>query len=91
MLPEWLDVDRLRILSLLLIAIIVFLMFASLRFVTRTAIRISIIVLLFSLGVSAWLYRDSLDDCRSTCSCSLFGFDVDFSRTARLNCEAREP
>lgn len=89
MLPSWVDVTVLKWFSLGGVVVVLLLNLFVIRMAQRMAIRAVMFLILISIAVTFWIYRDNLDECRRTCSCSLVGFDVDFSpaedRVCNLN------
>lgn len=88
MLPDWIDVSLLKGLSWVVLVGIALLMLFSIRMISSMVRKVVALVLLLGLAIGVWLYRDDLDNCRRTCSCSVAGFDVDFSDAAERECEA---
>ncbi len=88
MLPEWMDVTFIERMSWAVIIGLGLLMLLTVRIVTSVLQKIVALVLLFGLVVSVWVYREDLDECRLTCSCSVAGFEVDFPEGAIRQCEA---
>ncbi len=80
---KWLSIALLIFLTLLAVWVM--------RLVQRLALRATVVLILLALAVTVWIYRDSLDECRVTCSCSLLGFDVDFSDNAEFVCANPTP
>lgn len=86
MLPEWLDAEMLRQMSvgvLIALAVLAFLVF---RFFAKMVTRIVALAVIVVLAGAVWLQWEDLQDCADTCSCSLFGQDVHVPRCE----EARE-
>lgn len=77
--------ERMAWATLILLAL---LMLFAIRMITSLAQKLVALMLLFGLAIAVWVYRGDLDSCRRTCSCSVAGFDVDFSEGAELQCDA---
>ncbi len=75
--PSDLDPDTLRWLILGAIALVLVAMFLVVRFVQRLMVKALLFGVLAVLGLSLWIQRDDLQDCADTCSCSLYGLDVE--------------
>ena len=75
-LPSWLDADRLRWVTLVAIAVLVILGLGIVRFVQRMLTMLLALGLVGGLVVALWVQRDDLKDCQATCSCRLFGQEV---------------
>jgi TctA family transporter len=75
--PESLDAASLRWIILVIIAAIVVAMYLVMRFVRKMATRVVFLVILAVLGIYLFVERENLADCVDTCSCSLFGMDVE--------------
>jgi hypothetical protein len=88
MLPEFMDVTFLERMSWAVLIGLGLLMLLTVRIVTSVLQKIVALVLLFGLVVSVWVYREDLDECRRTCSCSVAGFEVDFPPGAIQQCQA---
>lgn len=91
MLPSWLDVTMLKWLSIAALIFLTLLAVWTMRMVQRMALRVMVFLVMLALGVTVWVYRDSLDECRVTCSCTLVGLDVDFSDRAEFICANPTP
>lgn len=76
MLPDWLDVDMLRFLALVSVGLLVLLAVFSGWVLKKTMFRALSLLVCVGLGFGVWWYRDRLDECRVTCSCSFLGYDV---------------
>lgn len=72
-----LDPDALRWLLLGAIALVLVAMFLVVRFVQKVAVKLVLFAVLAALGLSLWVQRVELADCAATCSCSLYGRDVE--------------
>ncbi|MFT7650151.1 MAG: hypothetical protein ACI8Y4_004917 [Candidatus Poriferisodalaceae bacterium] len=76
MLPDWLDVERLEVAGIVMLAILVVLAFLVVRFVTRVLWRMLWVGLIALVAFGVWTERESLSECQATCSCELFGREV---------------
>jgi dolichyl-phosphate-mannose--protein O-mannosyl transferase len=74
--PESLDAETLRWMILVALALIVFAMYAIIRFVQKRVTRALMLALLVVIGIALYVERENLTDCVDTCSCTLFGEDV---------------
>lgn len=87
MLPDWIDVTLLDRSAWIALVVVALLMLFAIRIVVSTIQKVVALLLLFAVGLAIWVYRDDLDSCRQTCSCSLAGFEVDFPDIAVDQCE----
>ena len=86
--PEELDAETLRWIILAVLAGLVVGMYVIIRFVQKAATRVLMLVLLGVVGVALYVQRDSLADCVDTCSCTLFGQDVEIPENRNTgNCQ----
>ena len=86
--PESLDADTLRWIILVVLAGLVVGMYTIIRFVRKATTRGLMLILLAVVGVSLYVQRESLEDCVDTCSCTLFGQDVEIPENRNTgNCE----
>ncbi|MBT5579908.1 MAG: hypothetical protein HOH36_10170 [Acidimicrobiaceae bacterium] len=83
MLPDWLDPQTLQWAILVVIAVLLYLMYVVARTVRRALTRFLLFILLAGLGLSLWVQRDDLQNCVDTCSCSLYGQDVEIPEDRR--------
>ncbi|MBT5138197.1 MAG: hypothetical protein HOM37_03975 [Acidimicrobiaceae bacterium] len=83
MLPDWLDPQTLQWAILGVIAVLLYLMYVVARTVRRALTRFLLFILLAGLGLSLWVQRDDLQNCVDTCSCSLYGQDVEIPEDRR--------
>lgn len=78
-LPDWVTPENARTIALVVgIAAIVLIVFV-LRFVQKLMMKIIVTVLLALIGLGAWYERADLEDCARTCSCRIFGQDINIS------------
>ena len=86
MIPDWADAESLQ--QIILGAIVALAILAALvmRIVRRLLLRLVLVVLIGALAASLWLQRADLGDCVDTCSCKLFGQDVDIPADKNPNC-----
>ena len=75
--PDWLDPDTLRWVLLALLVGVLVLMFVVVRFIQKLVLRTVLFLVLAGVGLSLWVQREDLGDCVDTCSCSLYGIDVE--------------
>jgi uncharacterized membrane protein len=85
-LPEWLDVDNMRTVALVLILAALVLAFLVVRFVQKMVIKIMATVLLVAIAALAWYQRADLGDCAKTCDCKVLGFTVETPRSDDPGC-----
>ena len=83
MLPDWVDPQTLQWAILGVIAVLLYLMYVVARTVRRALTRFLLFILLAGLGLSLWVQRDDLQNCVDTCSCSLYGQDVEIPEDRR--------
>lgn len=76
-LPDWLDPEILKWLILVVIAVLLYLMYVVMRFVQRMVLKVVLFTLLAGIGLSLWVQRTDLQDCASSCECSLYGQTVE--------------
>ena len=86
MIGDWVDAESLQ--PILLGATVVLAVGAALvwRGVRRLLLRLVLVALIGALAASLWLQRADLQDCVDTCSCRLFGQEVDVPADANPNC-----
>ena len=84
--PSWLDVDTLLWLIPVVILGLFGLMFIVFRFVTQLVTKAILLALLAALVVGLWVQREDLGDCVDTCTCRLFGQDVEVPDSSNPNC-----
>ena len=77
MLPDWADPETLRWIILVVIAVVVYAMYAVVRFVQAAMLKLVLFVVLAGVGLSLWVQRTDLADCAQTCTCRLYGQDVE--------------
>lgn len=75
--PESLDADTLRWVIPVVVAVVLALMGLVVRFVQRLVLKVALFGLLAGVGLALWIQRADLEDCATTCSCSLFGVEVE--------------
>jgi len=75
-LPSWLNVQNLQILALIFTIAAIGLGLLAAISVAKPGPRATLILLCFVVGVGSFMYRQNLDDCKPTCSCSLGGMTV---------------
>ncbi|MGH9186814.1 MAG: hypothetical protein ACRD0U_13510 [Acidimicrobiales bacterium] len=76
MLPDSLDPDTLRTVSIGALALLAVLALFVLRVVQRVMTKILLIGLLVAIAAGIWWQRDKLSDCAETCDCRFAGFEV---------------
>lgn len=87
MVPEGLDAETLRWIILVVLTGMVVAMYMIIRFVQKAATRMLMLVLLCGMGLALFVQRESLADCVETCSCTLFGQDVEIPENRNIgNC-----
>lgn len=80
MLPEWLDDEALRQISvgvLIGLAVLALLVF---RFFAKLVTRLVMLAVIAALAGAVWLQWEDLQQCADECSCTLFGQDVHVPR-----------
>jgi len=82
-LPDWLDPETLQWTILVVIAVLLYLMYVVARTVRRALTRFLLFILLAGLGLSLWVQREDLQNCVDTCSCSVYGQDVEIPEDRR--------
>lgn len=78
--PEWLDAELLRQMSvgvLIALGVAALLVF---RFVTKMVTRLIFLSVIAVLATGVWLQWENLQDCADDCSCELFGQEVHVPR-----------
>jgi len=75
-LPDWLDADRLRWMTLAAMAVLVVVGLVVARFVQRILTMVVGLALVGGLLAAIWFERNDLQNCQETCSCRLFAQDV---------------
>ncbi len=76
MLPEWLDADRLSIALVGGIAALALAAFIALRLIRRLVLAVLISVVLIGGAAVLAVQWSGLRDCQETCSCQVFGRQV---------------
>ena len=76
-LPDWLNADRLQWVTLAVMALLLVVALGIVRFVQRAIAMLLGLGLIGGLMVGLWVQREDLKDCQATCSCRLFGQDVE--------------
>ncbi|WP_419856259.1 hypothetical protein [Candidatus Poriferisodalis sp.] len=77
MLPEWLDADRLSIALVSGIAALAAAAFVALRLIRRLMVAVLVSVVLVGGAVVLAVQWSGLRDCQDTCSCEVFGRQVE--------------
>ena len=75
-LPEWVSpklVENLTIVALVLLGVILLLI---LRFVSKLLLKLIFLTIVFALALGVWSERSELSGCISTCSCEIFGQNI---------------
>jgi hypothetical protein len=75
--PDQLDADTLRWAIPVVVAVLLVAMFLVVRFVQRLVLKVVLFAALAGFGLALWIQRADLEDCAVTCSCTLFGVDVE--------------
>ena len=70
------NAENLQILSLLAIGLAVLCGVFIVINVQKAATRLVMLALMLSIGVGAYVYRQDLENCKPSCSCTLGGFKV---------------
>lgn len=81
-LPQWFNADRLQWVAVAAMVLLVVLGLLVARFVQRMVAMMLSLALIGGLLVALWVQRTDLQDCQQTCSCRLFGQDVDIPDNA---------
>lgn len=83
---EWVDAESLQ--GVILVAVVALAVVAALvvRVVRRLVLRLLLVVFIGALAAGLWLQRAELEDCVETCSCRLFGQEVDIPADANPSC-----
>ncbi len=84
MTPDWLDPELLRWAILAVLVVLAVLAFMVLRIIRKVLTKVLLLVIIAALGTSLLVQRNELADCVETCSCSLYGFDVEIPEDERL-------
>lgn len=79
-LPSFLTPDRLRWIIPLVTLAMLFAAFWVVRFITKLAIKASILGVIAIFLFTLWIQRGDLGDCAKTCECSLYGIEVDITQ-----------
>jgi hypothetical protein len=85
-LPDWLDVDNVRTIALLVGLAALVVAFMVIRFVQKMVVKLVATVLLVGLAALAWYQRADLGDCAKTCECKLLGFTIETPRSDSPEC-----
>ncbi len=84
-LPDGLNSDALQKIILGLLVVCGLGVILVLRTVQKMTTRVLAILLPVAAGAALWIQRENLDDCRSQCTCRIFGQDVRVPDIASLN------
>lgn len=79
-LPSFITPDRLRWIIPLVTLAMFFAAFWVVRFITKLAIKASILGVIAIFLFTLWIQRSDLGDCAKTCECSLYSIDVDITQ-----------
>jgi hypothetical protein len=85
-LPDWLDVDNVRNLALVVGIVAIIVAFMVIRFVQKIIVKGIVAVVLIGIAAFAWYQRADLGDCAKTCECKLLGFTVETPRSDSPEC-----
>ena len=85
-LPDWLDVDNVRTLALIVGLAAIVVAFVVIRFVQKLVVKTIATVLLVGIAALAWYQRADLGDCAKTCECKLLGFTIETPRSDSPEC-----
>ncbi len=86
MIPDSIDPGQLRTIVIFVILALIVVMFLVVRFVQKLVMKGVMLAVLAGLGVALWAQRADLGDCAETCSCSLFGQDVEIPADQQRLC-----
>jgi len=81
------DVTFLERMSWAVLVLLALLMLFTVRLIKAAVLQVVLLMMLLGVGITVWVYRDDLSECRTTCSCSLLGIEVDFSESAQRACD----
>ena len=87
MIPEWLDAESLRWAIVGAIAVLVVVAAMVLRLVRKFFMRLVVVAAFGALSLGLWQQRADLQDCVETCSCRLFGQEVQIPADKNPGCE----
>jgi hypothetical protein len=90
-LPDWLDVDNVRNVALVVALVAVVVAFLVIRFVQKLMLKVVTTIVLIGIAALAWYQRADLSDCAKTCECKLLGFTIETPRSDSPECEAGAP
>ena len=76
MLPESLDPDTLRWVSIGVVVLLALVVLFVVRTTTKIATKLVLVLVLAGLGALVWWQRAELSDCANTCDCEFVGFKV---------------
>ena len=83
---DWVDAESLRQILIGAIAVLGLIAALVIKVVRRLLLRLALVAAIVALAASLWMQRADLGDCAQTCSCKLFGYDVDIPPDANPNC-----
>lgn len=86
MIPDSIDPDQLRTILVVVVLVLLVGTFLVIRFVQKLVMKGVMLVVLLGIGASLWVQRADLGDCADTCSCSLYGMDVEVPADQNPNC-----
>lgn len=73
---DWLDPEILRWAIVVALGVLIVIAFWILAVIRKVIAKIVLLALMVLLGTSLWVQREGLSDCAQTCSCSLYGLDL---------------
>lgn len=91
MLPVWLNSENLRTLLMGVLIVKVIGVLILLRLLRGLMTRIVLIAVVAALGVGVWLQRTNLETCVKTCSCEIFGRQVEIPANRNPSCATPQP
>jgi hypothetical protein len=85
-LPDWVNPDNARTITLVIGIGALVLIVLVLRFVQKVVTKVAMTALLALIGFGAWYYRADLADCAKTCECRILGQDIKIPKDKNPEC-----
>jgi hypothetical protein len=76
-LADWLGLGTPREVVIGAVVVLLVLVVLVVRFVQKLMLRMVLVALMVVVGIGVYVSRDELAECTQTCSCELFGRQVD--------------
>lgn len=84
--PDWLDAESLQWMIIGTIMSLGTMTVMAMRFVRKLLLRLVLLAVFGGLSLGIWQQRANLQDCVDTCSCRLFGQEVEIPADKNPKC-----